>query len=311
MRVAIPTYDGVVPFDLATPCEVFGRSRLVSGAPAYDVVVCGDATVDAGAFALTPRSPLSAMEQADIVVIAGLDHLDRPLAPSLLMGLGRAVARGARVVSICTGAFVLAEAGLLRGRRATTHWLAAQELARRYPDIEVDPSVLYVDEGDVMTSAGAAAGLDLCLHMVRKDFGASVAAHTARVSVMPLERPGGQAQFIAHPVPDTPGDSLQPLLSWVVEHLTEDLTLPTLARRAGMSRRTLVRRFREQLDTTPGQWVANARVRRARELLETTSWSVERVAEEVGFGSAAAFRVRFKRQVGTTPRTYRLAVGGR
>jgi transcriptional regulator GlxA family with amidase domain len=306
--VAVAAFDGVVPFDLTTPCEVFERTQLADGQAPYEVRVCGvSRTVTTRAFQLTTRFGLGSLRAADTVVLPGVADLDAPLSRALLDAVRAAAARGARVVSICTGAFVLAATGLLDGRVATTHWLAAAELARRFPSVRVDPNVLYVDAGMVLTSAGAAAGLDLCLHLVRRDFGAAVAAQTARCSVMPLERPGGQAQFISHAEPSPDGASLGPLLAWAERHLTHELHAAALAKRAALSLRTLHRRFDEQLDQSPAEWVARARVRRAQVLLEQTAHSIERVADEVGFGSANAFRVRFRRLVGTSPLDYRRA----
>jgi transcriptional regulator GlxA family with amidase domain len=201
----------------------------------------------------------------------------------------------------------LARAGVLDGLRATTHWRSAAELARRHPQIEVDPDVLYVDHGRLSTSAGAAAGLDLCLHLVRRDLGARVAAEVARAAVMPLERAGGQAQFITHEPPTDDGSSMGRLLAWLDERHREELPLAVIARHAGMSTRTLSRRFREQVGTTPAAWVARARVRRAQHLLETTDLPVERVASEVGFGSSSVLREHFGPVVGTSPQAYRKA----
>jgi transcriptional regulator GlxA family with amidase domain len=210
-----------------------------------------------------------------------------------------------RLVSICTGAFVLAAAGILDGRRATTHWAAAPELARRYPKIDVDPDVLFIDHGPVATSAGAAAGLDLCLHLVRRDHGAAAAAQTARSSVMPLERAGGQAQFIAHEPPS--GATLQPLLDWLTDNLRTPLTLADIAAHAAMSSRSLSRHFRQQTGASPMQWLGRQRIRRAQQLLETTAGPVEQIGELVGFASPTAFRERFQRVVGVSPREYRQA----
>ena len=212
-----------------------------------------------------------------------------------------------RVASICTGAFVLAATGALDGLRATTHWRGAAELARRYPAIDVDADVLYVDNGNVLTSAGAAAGLDLCLHLVRRDLGAEAAAEVARDAVMPLERAGGQAQFIVHEPPAGDHTSIGQLLTWIDQNLQKDLSLPVIARRAAMSTRTLSRHFRAQVGTTPADWIARTRIRRAQRLLETTRLAVERVAAESGFGSAAVMRQHFGEIVGTTPLAYRLA----
>jgi len=307
-QVAVVASQGVVPFDLAVPCEVFGRARLPSGRPAYRVLVCGVAReVDAGAFRLRAPHGLAALARADTIILPGVADVSAPVPGALVRAVRRAAARGARVASICSGAFLLAATGLLDGRRATTHWLAAAELRRRHPSLEVDPDVLYVDQGQVLTSAGAAAGLDLCLHLVRRDFGAAVAAEVARASVMPLEREGGQAQFIVHAPPGPDGASLEPVLRWLEGQLARPLSLEDVAHRAGQSVRTLNRRFREQTGTTPLQWLLRARVRRAQRLLETTAHPVERLAEEAGFGSATALRTHFRRVVGVSPLGYRRA----
>jgi transcriptional regulator GlxA family with amidase domain len=310
-EVAIVAPPHVVPFDLATPLEVFGRARLEDGRAAYRVRVCADArNVVAGAFELRVPHGLSILRTAHTVIVAGCDDIDAPLPAALLRALQRAHARGVRIASVCSGAFILAAAGLLDGMRATTHWIAAGELARRYPSVDVDPAVLFVDNGAVLTSAGAAAAFDLCLAMVRSDHGAAVAADAARLSVMPLERAGGQAQFITHTAPDD-GSSLEPALMWMHDHLAEDLSLEVLARAFHMSTRTFSRRFRAQTGSTPAQWIITARVRRAQLLLETTAHSIDRIAELVGFGSTSTFRALFARVVGTTPRDYRLAFRGR
>jgi transcriptional regulator GlxA family with amidase domain len=304
--VAVVAFDGVVNFDLSLPCDVFGRARLPDGSPAYRVKVCGvKRRVDAGMLELGCRHGLAPLRTAHTVIVPGVADLDRAVDPRLLEALRSAFHRGVRMASICTGAFVLARAGLLDGKRATTHWLAAAELARRYPEVRVDPAVLYVDEGRILTSAGAAAGLDLCLYLVRRDHGAAVAADSARLAVMPLERAGGQAQFIVHEPPTSEGASLEPVLCWIRENLRRELSLPAIAKRAGMSSRSLSRRFREQTGTTPSQWVLGARVHRAQQLLEVTGQSVERIAGLVGFGSTATFRMRFGEVVGVSPREYR------
>ncbi|WP_083750799.1 GlxA family transcriptional regulator [Kribbella sp. ALI-6-A] len=306
--VAVLALDDVIPFDLATPIEVFSWARLPDGRPAYEVRVCGvTPSVSAGAFALQPPYGLEALAEADTIVLPGCRDL-RPVPDQVLDAIRAAAAQGTRIASICVGAFVFAATGLLDGHRATTHWYAADQLAERHPEIEVDPNVLYVDNGQFLTSAGAAAGLDLCLHLVRRDYGSAVAADAARTAVMPLEREGGQAQFIVHDQPPSPrGSELEPLLRWMEEHCTRDLTLEQLAAQAGTSPRTLSRRFREQTGTTPLQWLLRSRIRRAQSLLEATSQPVDRIAGRVGFGSPTAFRERFKRVVGTTPHAYRAA----
>src|SRR5438552_1918250 len=308
--VAVVAFDGVVLGDLATPCEVFGRARDSKGRPPYDVRVCSAAReVKSTHLALRVPWRLSCLRRADTVIVPGIDDLDRPFPEPLLRAIRRAAERGARVASICSGAFLLAATGLLDGRRATTHWRSAAELARRHPAIDVDADVLYVDNGNVLTSAGAAAGLDLCLHLVRRDLGAEAAAEVARAAVMPLERAGGQAQFIVHEPPAADHTSIGQLLTWIEENLRRDLSLPAIARRAAMSTRTLSRRFREQVGATPVQWINRARIRRAQRLLETTELAVERVAAAAGFGSATVMREHFGEAVGTTPLAYRRAFG--
>ncbi len=310
-HVAILALDGVVPFELATACDVFGHARLADGRPAYRVTVCGaKRTLDAGPFAIRTRAGLATLSRAATVIVPGVRDASGPVPRAVLAALRSAARRGARLASICSGAFVLAAAGVLDGHRATTHWLATSELARRHPAITVDPDVLYVDNGQILTSAGAAAGVDLCLHLVRRDFGASVAADSARRAVMPLERGGGQAQFIVHAPPGAEGGSLEGVLTWMDRHHAEDLPLRAIAKRAAMSTRSLSRKFREQTGTTPAIWVARRRVHHAQRLLETTSHSIDRIAGEVGFGSVATFRERFQRIVGTSPRAYRRAFRG-
>jgi len=307
--VAVLALDGVVAFDLATPIEVFNRTRLADGSTAYEVRVCAAAAeVDAGAFVLKAPWGLDALESADTILLPGCADPTVPVPEEVLDRLRAAARRGTRIASICAGAFVLAATGLLDGARATTHWVAAGLLADRHPEIEVDPGVLYVDNGQFLTSAGAAAGLDLCLHLIRRDYGSAVAADAARLSVMPLERDGGQAQFIVHERPPAPrGSTMEPLLAWLEEAAARDLTLDEIAAHAGMSTRTLNRRFREQTGTTPLQWLHRARIRRAQHLLETTAHPVDRIGGQVGFGSPTAFRERFKRIVGTSPHAYRHA----
>jgi len=304
--VAVLALDKVVPFDMSTPIEVFSRLRLPDGDAAYRVRVCGATpTVDAGAFTFRPRWGLAALSDADTIILPGTTDTSG-FPPRVLEALRTAAARGARIASICSGAFILAATGLLDGLRATTHWRAAAVLAARHPEIDVDPDVLYVDNGQLLTSAGAAAGLDLCLHLIRRDHGSALAADAARLSVMPLEREGGQAQFIVHDQPPTPrGSALEPVLAWIEDNSARDLTLEEIAANAGMSTRTLNRRFREQTGTTPLQWLLRTRIRQAQHLLEATTHPVDRIAGQVGFGSPSAFRDRFRRVVGTNPNTYR------
>lgn len=307
-HLAVLAFDGVLPFDLATAVETFARARLDDGTPPYRITVAAShAEVAAEGYGLRVPQGLAAVGDAATVIVPGMADPRSPADPAILAALARARHRGARIASICTGAFVLAAAGLLDGRRATTHWQAAGLLARMYPEVAVDPAVLYVDEGDVLTSAGAAAGLDLCLHMIRRDFGARVAARTARAAVVPLERAGGQAQFIQDDPPAAAG--LAPLLDWMRTNLDQRLEVKRLAARAGMSPRTFARRFRAETGTTPLQWLLTARIRRAQLLLETTGRSIERVATEAGFDSAVTFRQRFRQVAGVTPSDWRRSFG--
>ncbi|MEU6387768.1 helix-turn-helix domain-containing protein [Streptomyces sp. NPDC046939] len=307
--VAVLALDHVIPFDLSTPIEVFTRTRLPDGRPGYQVRVCAEREeVDAGTFTLRAHRGLDGLNGADTIIVPGTSAPTAPLSPAVRDALRSAAAQGTRIASICAGTFPLAATGLLDGLRATTHWIAADLLAATYPAVKVDPDVLYVDNGQLLTSAGAAAGLDLCLHMIRRDYGSAVAADAARLSVMPLEREGGQAQFIVHdhtPSPAPQGASFEPLLDWLRDHLDSELSLADIAARAGVSTRTLMRRFREQTGTTPLQWLHRARIRQAQHLLETTGHPVERIAAQVGFGSPTAFRDRFKRTTGVSPQTYR------
>jgi transcriptional regulator GlxA family with amidase domain len=309
--VVVLALDGVLAFDLATPVEVFGRSRLPDGRAAYRVCVCAPADeVGAGVIAIRAPWGLDALGEANTIIVPGLADPAKPIPENVLEALRAAVEGGTRVASICVGAFTLAAAGLLNGLRATTHWAAARELSRLYPDVDVDEDVLFVDNGQVLTSAGAAAGLDLCLHMIRRDHGSAVAADAARTAVMPPVRDGGQAQYIVHEQPGADGSSLEPLLRWMEGNAHRRLTLDEIAARATMSTRTLNRRFRAQTGTTPLRWLQRTRIRRAQRLLETTSHSVERIAGEVGFGSPTSFRDLFKNLVGTSPRDYRRTFGG-
>ncbi|WP_086739985.1 GlxA family transcriptional regulator [Streptomyces glaucescens] len=307
--VAVLALDRVIPFDLSAPIDAFGWARLPDGREAYRVRVCSDREeVSAGAFTVRAPYGLDALAEADTIILPGVEEPPDPLPPGVTEALCAAAARGTRIASVCVGAYLFAATGLLDGLRATTHWIAAPDLAARYPEVTVDPNVLYVDNGQFLTSAGAAAALDMCLHMIRQDHGSAVAAHAARMSVMPLEREGGQAQFIVHDRPPAPsGATFEPLLRWLDDHCDKALTLEDIAARAGMSTRTLNRRFREQTGTTPLQWLHRARVRRAQYLLETTAYPVERIAEQAGFGSPTAFRERFRRVVGTSPQGYRRA----
>ncbi|MFG3119099.1 GlxA family transcriptional regulator [Streptomyces sp. NPDC048197] len=303
------------PFELGCAAEVFGTRR--PGVPTrYDFTVCaetpGPVRTTAG-YDMLVTAGLSALATADTVVVPGWIPQDEPLSPAVREALLAAHRNGARLVSICSGVFALAQTGLLDGRRATTHWARAAELAARFPELEVDAGVLYIDHGDVATSAGAAAGVDLCLHLVRSDHGAAHAARIARHMVMPPHREGGQAQYAAPPAQDRidPAPamerSLAPLLEWVAERLSEPVSVADMAEWLRVSARTLARRFDEQLGTSPGQWLLGRRITAARALLEETDLPVEAVAVRVGLSSATNLRRRFQQAVHTTPAAYRRA----
>ena len=304
-RVCIVAMDQVIPYDLTLAYEVFGRLRDDKGKPLYDVRVCAEeARVEAGPFGLVVPFGLDVVARAHTVIVPGIENPLAPIAKVILRTLLKAHRRGARIASICSGAFVLAEAGLLDGRRATTHWLCADELASRYPRVKVDPNVLYVDEGEIVTSAGASAGMDMCLHLVRRDFGQAMAVHAARLAVAPVNREGGQAQFIRREPPRSSG-SLSSHLEWVSAHLAKPLTAARMAAQAGMSERSYARHFREQIGTTPMQWLLNARIRRAQELLESSAAYVDQIAAACGFQSTVTFRASFRRIAGVSPGDYR------
>lgn len=308
-RLAILALPGFVAFDLAIPQALFAQIRLPDGSKPYEVFLCGPGDpVRSGAHALGGVAPLERLSEADTVVIPGIMEPEAFADAAVAQALHGAAAGGARLASICTGAFVLAAAGLLDGLQATTHWAKTADLARLYPAVAVADDVLFVDNGAVLTSAGLASGIDLCLHLVRQDCGAAVAEGCAEFFVLPLERHGGCAQRLRRVAPDA-DDSLAALQIWLLENLHVDLTLATMAAQARLSPRTLHRRFREQLGAAPMDWLARARVRRAQALLETTTLGVEAVAAAVGFGSAAAFRERFRRLVGVSPTAWRETYG--
>jgi AraC family transcriptional regulator, transcriptional activator FtrA len=311
-RVAALLFEGTVLYDLGTVQQVFGQS----GGPGrperrYDLTVCGarrGPVRTSTAVRLAVDHGLEALDDADLVVVPGITLRDQLAGQTrALAALRAAHARGARTMSICTGAFALAHAGLLDGRRATTHWRYCGELAAGFPAVEVLPDVLYVDEGDVLTSAGLSAGMDLCLHVVRGDFGAEAAVEVARWNVVAPHREGGQAQFIQAPVaPVASGNgSLAPTRAWALERLHEPLDVATLARHANTSDRTFARRFKVETGVTPKQWLLAQRVQHARRLLETTDLPIEEVASRSGFGSAAALRLHFGRATATRPTAYR------
>jgi transcriptional regulator GlxA family with amidase domain len=303
--VAVLALNGVLPFDLGIACEVFAHVRLADGTLPYRVRVCGETRdIDAGAFILTPPWGIDGLADADTIIVAGIADPERLVPQPVVEALRSAWLGGARLASICTGAFVLAATGLLDGQRATTHWRAAADLARQFPAITIEPDVLFVDEGRIVTSAGASAGLDMCLHLVGRDFGQAVAADAARLAVAPLHRDGGQAQFVRQ-APSVSDTSLASLTEWMLANLNGPLDVGTLAARACVSPRTFARRFREQTGATPIQWLLIARIRRAQELLETTKAPIELIARQVGFDAPVTFRTRFKRIVGVSPIAYR------
>jgi transcriptional regulator GlxA family with amidase domain len=304
-QVVVLALHDFVAYDMGIACEVFARARTSGGAPAYDVQVCGQArTLRSRAFEMRVFFGLEAISRADTVLIPGVEDPGARTPEPVLAALRDAWQRGARLAAICSGAFVLAATGLLDGRRATTHWIGAAHLAQRYPKIKVEPDALFVDEGRIITSAGASAGLDMCLHLIRRDHGQAVAAHSARLAVAPLTREGGQSQFIRHELPAAVS-GLAPVIDWMMANLDKPLSVETLAARAGMSSRTFARRFREQTGTTPLQCLLVARIQRAQGLLEQGSMSIERVAARSGFDSPVTFRARFRRVVGVTPTEYR------
>lgn len=305
VTVALAVTEGMLHFELSMAYEVFGAAPVDVAVPWYDVEVCGSDAVRLGRFRLEPDQGLDRLRHADTVIVPGWADADEDPPADLVGAVRAAHEAGARVASLCTGAFVLAAAGLLDGRRATTHWAHTGALAARYPRVEVDPDVLYVDNGSVLTSAGKAAAMDLCLHLVRLDHGSSVANAVARRLVVPPHRAGGQAQFVAAPVPTRDDHPLAALLPWVIERLDHPLTVEDLARQARMSSRHLGRHFRAVTGTTPLQWLLTQRIRRAQELLETTDDVVDAIATATGMGTATTLRRHFNRTVGVPPDTYR------
>ncbi|WP_424857585.1 helix-turn-helix domain-containing protein [Streptomyces sp. SAI-170] len=303
--VALAVTDGMLHFELSMAYEVFGSAPAGVTVPWYEVTVCGPLPVRVGRFLLEPDHGLDRLRDADTVIVPGWADVDVDPPVELVDAVRAAHEAGARVVSLCTGAFVLAAAGLLDGRRATTHWAHTEVLAERHPRVEVDPDVLYVDNGSVLTSAGKAAAMDLCLHLVRLDHGSSVANAAARRLVVPPHRAGGQAQFVATPVPARDDHPLAALFPWIIERLDQPLTVEDLARRAGMSSRHLGRHFRAATGTTPLQWLLTQRIRHAQELLERTDDSVDTIATATGMGTATTLRRHFNRTVGVPPDTYR------
>ncbi|MBY8344086.1 helix-turn-helix domain-containing protein [Streptomyces spinosirectus] len=313
-NVAAVVLDGVNPFELAVVCEVFGVDRSDDGLPVYDFAVAsaeGPVLSTRAGFSMNVAHGLERLEEADLIAVpAGARYGSREYPPELLDALRRGVERGARVLSVCSGVFVLAAAGLLDDRRCAVHWHDADQLALAYPRLTVEPDVLYVDEDPVITSAGTAAGIDACLHIVRKEQGPEVANKIARRMVVPPHRDGGQAQYIERPLPRSHGDTVAEVLVWMERHLDEEVTVEQLAERAHMSPRTFARRFQQETGTTPYRWILRQRVLLAQRLLEGTDETVDAIAGRTGFGNAAALRHQFVQAIGTTPQAYRRTFRG-
>lgn len=297
--------------------QMFRQARSATDKPVYEVLTCapspGMIRTDADFRIEAPLSP-EILETADTVLIPASHELDETETEGTMpLTLATALAHirpGTRIASICTGAFVLAAAGLLDGCRATTHWKSADKLRRLYPRVRVDPNVLYIDEGPVLTSAGEAAGIDLCLHMIRSDHGAAVANDVARATVVPPYRDGGQAQFIPQPIPEPRGTTTATARTWALAHLDQPISLRRLAERNSMSPRTFSRRFRDETGTTPMQWLTSQRLQRTRQLLEETDLTVEHIASRVGFTTAVTLRQHFHAALGVTPSAYRATFRG-
>lgn len=311
--IAVIVQEPVAVFELGTLAEVFGIDRTDDGVPAFDFRVCsetpGQVLRSTSGPGIVATHALEDALGADLVAIPG-GSADGPFDEDVLRILRDSVAAGSTILSVCSGAFTLGAAGLLDGRRCATHWRYAAKLAHDYPRAEVDLDVLYVHDGPILTSAGTAAGIDACLHLVRSELGSAVATRIARRMIVPPHRAGGQRQYVELPVPSEACDTLQPVLDWVMEHLDEDHTVPALARRARMSERTFARRFADDVGTSPHRWLTAQRVLRARHLLETTGADVERISHTVGFASAAVLRHHFQREIGLSPAAYRRQFAG-
>lgn len=312
-RVVVLAMDGLLPFELGIPHRIFGRPRDAEGRPLYEVVTCsvrppGPVSTDSDFDVLVPNGP-EILATADTVIVPasyefGPVYDEGVLTPELAAALAH-IRPGTRLASICTGVYVLAAAGYLDGRPATTHWIDAERLQRLFPKIKVDPDVLYVDDGDVLTSAGVAAGVDLCLHMLRRDHGTAVANAVARRTVVPPHREGGQAQYIQRPVPEPQLATTTAARAWALARLHEPIQLRDMAEQESMSVRTFTRRFREEVGVSPGQWLTQQRVERARQLLESSDLSVDQVARDAGFGTAQSMRQHLQAALGVTPTSYR------
>ncbi|MEV0994444.1 helix-turn-helix domain-containing protein [Nonomuraea sp. NPDC050202] len=307
-RVAVVVLNHFAPIDLGVPGQVFWAAETASGEKLYEVVTCSEGRMPvrcSAGYSVLPDHDLDVLDSADTVVVPGI-HAGRALKDGTIKDTLRAALQGRpRTMSICTGSFVLAAAGLLDGRPATTHWREAGRFAELFPQVKLDPDVLYVDDGDVLTSAGVAAGLDLCLHVIRRDHGSEVANRAARRCVMPPWRDGGQAQYIDRPLPLGGGGGTAATRDWMLAHLDAPLDLNALAEHARMSVRTFTRRFREETGQSPARWLNGQRVQHARRLLETTDLGVEEVARRAGFGTAVSLRQHLHAAVGVSPLAYR------
>ncbi|MFF5762901.1 GlxA family transcriptional regulator [Streptomyces tanashiensis] len=311
-RVAVLALPGLLPFELGIPHRIFGRAKDTEGRPLYEIVTCapvaGPVPTDAD-FSIHVEHGPEALATADTVVVPASYELgpvyDEGRLPEELAAALARIRPGTRLVSICTGGYVLAAAGFLDGRPATTHWASAAHFQRLFPSVRVDADVLFIDDGDVLTSAGVAAGIDLCLHIVRRDHGTSVANDVARRTVVPPHRDGGQAQYIERPLPETGSHTTATARAWALAHLHEPIQLRDLAGKEAMSVRTFTRRFRDEVGISPGQWLTQQRVERARYLLESTGLPVDRVAQDAGFGTAQSLRVHLMTAIGVTPTSYR------
>lgn len=310
-KVVLLALPQVAPFEFGVVCEVFGIDRSDMGGPVFDFHIAaaepGPVPTSLG-YDMMIGEGLECCADADLIAVPA-HAIDDPVHPEVARVLREAEARGAWLLSICSGAFTLAAAGVLEGRAATTHWMHADRLAHDYPSIEVDADVLFVEDRRVITSAGTAAGIDACLHLVRSELGASAANVVARRMVVPPQRAGGQSQYIAAPMPPTPSDSFAAVTEWMIDNLDRELPVDELARRALMSPRTFARRFRADLGTTPAAWLNRQRLLRAQVLLEESALSLDRVAADTGFGSAAVMRHHFARTLQTTPAAYRRTFG--
>ncbi len=311
-KVALIAIPGVAPFEFGVVCEVFGIDRSDTGGPAFELVIAtadpGPVTTSLG-YDMHIMTGLDAVGDADLIAVPA--HKLEQIDERYLAVIRDAVARGAWVLSVCSGAFALAQAGVLDGRRATTHWMHTDRLAAQFPTIEVDPDVLFVEDGKVVTSAGTAAGIDAALHIVRKEHGAAATNVIARRMVVPPQRDGGQSQYIEAPIAECKSDSFAHVTQWMLENLSEDLTVDQLARKALMSSRTFARRFRADMGTTPAAWLNRQRIIRAQHLLEATDYGLETIAQDTGFGTAAVMRHHFVRVLQVSPMAYRRAFGAR